>query len=379
MIKNSNDNTLSAVTYYETIGGIAITNPSNYTSIPKTIFAEVSNSNNCKSIAQVTLQINNTVYLPYLKKKCDTVGAQDGITSFDLNTEITPNIAPGLVVKYYATKNNAITQNSPLPNNYTNVIANSESIFARIINGPDCSGIIDVNLKVDVLKPDNFEDEIIGLCQGSSVFLSVDPIFLNYTWSNGDANFETEIFTPGNYSIEVTNSNGCKATKTFIVQPSAPATNIDAVINDFSENNNTITITYTNNGGDYIFSIDGVNYQESPVFTNISLGEYTIYVKDKNGCLPTPSKVIYVLDYPKFFTPNGDGINDTWIIQNIKIRPSATINIFDRFGKLLKQLDSNSAGWNGTYNGENLPSDDYWFVLTLLNNKTIKNHFILKR
>ncbi|WP_143394773.1 T9SS type B sorting domain-containing protein, partial [Flavobacterium psychrophilum] len=134
-----------------------------------------------------------------------------------------------------------------------------------------------------------------------------------------------------------------------------------------------------NNGGDYIFSIDGVNYQESPVFTNISLGEYTIYVKDKNGCLPTPSKVIYVLDYPKFFTPNGDGINDTWIIQNIKIRPSATINIFDRFGKLLKQLDSNSAGWNGTYNGENLPSDDYWFVLTLLNNKTIKNHFILKR
>ncbi|ENA1797293.1 T9SS type B sorting domain-containing protein [Flavobacterium psychrophilum] len=379
LIKNSNDNTLSAVTYYETIGGIAITNPSNYTSIPKTIFAEVSNSNNCKSIAQVTLQINNTVYLPYLKKKCDTVGAQDGITSFDLNTEITPNIAPGLVVKYYATKNNAITQNSPLPNNYTNVIANSESIFARIINGPDCSGIIDVNLKVDVLKPDNFEDEIIGLCQGSSVFLSVDPIFLNYTWSNGDANFETEIFTPGNYSIEVTNSNGCKATKTFIVQPSAPATNIDAVINDFSENNNTITITYTNNGGDYIFSIDGVNYQESPVFTNISLGEYTIYVKDKNGCLPTPSKVIYVLDYPKFFTPNGDGINDTWIIQNIKIRPSATINIFDRFGKLLKQLDSNSAGWNGTYNGENLPSDDYWFVLTLLNNKTIKNHFILKR
>ncbi|SNB05509.1 hypothetical protein JIP1600_1270008 [Flavobacterium psychrophilum] len=95
--------------------------------------------------------------------------------------------------------------------------------------------------------------------------------------------------------------------------------------------------------------------------------------------MPTPSKVIYVLDYPKFFTPNGDGINDTWIIQNIKIRPSATINIFDRFGKLLKQLDSNSAGWNGTYNGENLPSDDYWFVLTLLNNKTIKNHFILKR
>ncbi|WP_395046904.1 choice-of-anchor L domain-containing protein [Flavobacterium sp.] len=378
LIRN-NDATLSAVTYYETIGGTAIANPSSYPSIPKTIYAEVSNSFGCKKIAQVTLQINNTINSPYLREKCDEVGNKDGITTFDLNTEITPNIAPGLVVEYYATKNNAITQNTPLPNNYPNVIPNNETIFARIVNGPDCNGIVEVNLKVNFLLPANFGDETIGLCQGSSVYLSVDPIFSSYTWSNGDADFETEIFSAGNYSVEVTDSNGCKATKKFIVQPSAPATNIDALINDLTGNNNTITITYTDNGGDYVFSIDGVNYQESPLFANLSAGEYTIYVKDKNGCLPTPSKVIYVLDYPKFFTPNGDGINDTWIIKNIKTKPNSTINIFDRFGKLLKQIDSNSAGWNGTYNGENLPSADYWFVLTLFNNKTIKSHFTLKR
>ena len=115
------------------------------------------------------------------------------------------------------------------------------------------------------------------------------------------------------------------------------------------------------------------------MFTNLSAGEYTISVKDKNGCLPTPSKTIYVLDYPKYFTPNGDGINDTWLIKNINMKPNSTISIFDRFGKLLKQLDSSSTGWNGTYNGINAPAADYWFVLTLFNSKTIKSHFTLKR
>ncbi|SFA70491.1 gliding motility-associated C-terminal domain-containing protein [Flavobacterium swingsii] len=378
LIKNPNDTTLSAVTYYETIGGTAIANPSSHTSIPKIIFAEVSNSNNCKSVAQVTLQINNTVYLPYSLEKCDEVGDKDGITIFNLNTEITPNIAPGLVVEYYATRTNAITQNSPLLNNYPNIIPNNETIFARIVNGPDCNGIIEVNLKVNFLKPDNFEDKTIGLCPGSSVFLSVDPIFLNYAWNNGDADFETELFTAGNYSVEVTDANGCKATKKFIVNPSAPATNIDAVVDEFSDNN-SILITYTDNGGDYEFSIDGQVYQDSPQFHNVLAGEYIISVRDKNGCLPTPSKIFFVLDYPKFFTPNGDGINDTWVIKNIKTKPNSTINIYDRFGKLLKQIDSNSAGWNGTYNGEKLPAADYWFVLTLFNNKTIKSHFALKR
>ncbi len=382
LIKN-NDTTLGAVTYYEIIGGTAIANPSNYTSIPKTIYAEVSNSFGCKQIAQITLQIaNNTVNSPYLYDKCDIVGNKDGITTFDLNAEITPTISTGLpsglIAEYYASENNAISQSNQLPNNYTNIIANAETIFARIVNGPDCYGIIEVNLEINFLLPANFEDKTVGLCQGSSVFLSVDSTFSNYTWSNGDADYETEVFTAGNYSVEVTDSNGCKATKKFIVAPSAPATNIDAVIVEFSENN-SVLITYTNNSGDYEFSIDGQVYQDSPQFYNVLAGEYTISVRDKNGCLPTPTKLIYVLDFPRFFTPNNDGYNDTWTIKNIKTKPVATIAVFNRFGKLLKQFDSNSSGWNGTYNGENLPADDYWFTLTFSDGNIVKSHFSLKR
>jgi gliding motility-associated-like protein len=379
LIRN-NDTTLGSVSYYQTIGGTQITNPSTYSSTAATIYAEVSNNFGCKSTATINLQIsNNSIPTQPDIKTCDEDGTFDGITNITLPTSLT-GIPAGLTAEYYTSIINAVNQTNAISSPFTNTTPNSQTVYARIINGSDCYGIIPIKLIVNTFNPPNFEDETLFLCGTNSITLSVDTTFTSYNWIGlNDFDFETNIATAGNYSVEVTDTNGCKAIKKFIILPSAAATNIDAVINDFSENNNSITITYTDNGGNYIFSIDGVNYQESPFFTNLSAGEYTIYVKDKNGCLPTPSKAIYVLDYPKFFTPNGDGINDTWVIKNIKTKPNSTINIFDRFGKLLKQIDSSSNGWNGTFNGQNLPSADYWFVLTLFNNKTVKSHFTLKR
>ena len=382
LIRN-NDPNLSSVTYYESIGGTLIPNPANYTSIPKIIYARVSNSNNCEAFAQITLSIaNNNVPSPVNYAKCDEDGTKNGITSFDLNTEITPLITnglpAGLIVEYYSTAINAENQTNPLANNFTNTTANSQTIYARIVNGPDCYDIVDVVLNVNYNSPNNFGNENFYLCQNTTITLSVANTFNSYNWSNGDTDFETQITTAGTYTVEVTDANGCKATKTFNVIASAPASNIDAVIHDFSENN-SITITYTDNGGDYEFSIDAVNFQDSPTFNNLEAGQYTIYVRDKNGCQPTPSAIIYVLDFPKYFTPNNDGYNDTWKIDNLELIGISQISIFDRYGKLVKYMDSNSSGWNGTFNGKTLPADDYWFVLTLFNGKTLKSHFSLKR
>jgi gliding motility-associated-like protein len=319
---------------------------------------------------------------PVNYSKCDEDGTKNGITSFDLNTEIAPLITnglpPGLIVEYYSTAINAENQTNPLANNYTNTTANSQTIYARIVNGPDCYDIVDVVLNVNYNTPNNFGDENFYLCQNTTITLSVANTFNSYNWSNGDTNFEIQVTTAGTYTVEVTDANGCKATKTFNVIASAPASNIDAVIHDFSENN-SITISYTDNGGDYEFSIDGVTFQDSPTFNNLEAGQYTIYVRDKNGCQPTPSAIIYVLDFPKYFTPNNDGYNDTWKIDNLELIGISQISIFDRYGKLVKYMDSNSSGWNGTFNGKTLPADDYWFVLTLFNGKTLKSHFSLKR
>ncbi|WP_026989915.1 T9SS type B sorting domain-containing protein, partial [Flavobacterium subsaxonicum] len=96
---------------------------------------------------------------------------------------------------------------------------------------------------------------------------------------------------------------------------------------------------------------------------------------------------VSIIDYPHFFTPNGDGYHDTWNIVGLKNYPEARIFIFDRYGKLLKQLSPESdvndgEGWDGTYNGQPVPADDYWFTVTYPDGnvtKEFKAHFSLKR
>ncbi|PIF63413.1 T9SS type B sorting domain-containing protein [Flavobacterium sp. 11] len=167
-------------------------------------------------------------------------------------------------------------------------------------------------------------------------------------------------------------------TKKYLVAVSGIATITGVTVNDFERNENSISIEYTGIG-DYEFSIDGSYFQDSPMFNGVAPGEYLVYARDKNGCGLSIPFVVYVLDYPRYFTPNNDGYNDIWQIKNLDNLPQSTLFIFDRYGKLLKQLVSSDIGWNGTFNGFALPTDDYWFHLNLENGRIIKGHFSLKR
>ncbi|KFF02470.1 T9SS type B sorting domain-containing protein [Flavobacterium reichenbachii] len=84
------------------------------------------------------------------------------------------------------------------------------------------------------------------------------------------------------------------------------------------------------------------------------------------------------LPFPKFFTPNNDGYNDTWTIDFAYLAPNSGIRIFDRYGKFIKEITVNTA-WDGTYIGQDEPATDYWFVVTRLNGVEFKSHFSLKR
>jgi gliding motility-associated-like protein len=102
-------------------------------------------------------------------------------------------------------------------------------------------------------------------------------------------------------------------------------------------------------------------------------------VRDINGCGSTEED-ISVIGFPKFFTPNGDGRNDTWqIIGGDMNADERAIHIYDRYGKLVKEISTNTEGWDGSMNGQTLPSADYWFRFTLDNGKEFKGHFTLKR
>ena len=149
----------------------------------------------------------------------------------------------------------------------------------------------------------------------------------------------------------------------------------------FSENA-TIKVTVLDGSGTLMYSLDEGALQSSNVFTGVSAGEHIVTVIDTEGCTYMTQEVM-VIDYPTYFTPNGDGINDTWNIVGLN-QADAKLYIYDRYGKLLKQLSAtqDSNGWDGTHNQEQLPSTDYWFTLDYTENgvaKQFKAHFSLNR
>lgn len=137
--------------------------------------------------------------------------------------------------------------------------------------------------------------------------------------------------------------------------------------------------------GDYEYAINGGEFQDDPVFLDVPPGENTVIINDKNGCGITEPLPFLVVGYPKFFTPNADTFNDVWSVQGIETLTNPTVFIFDRFGKLLKELPVGDS-WNGTFNGRELPSSDYWFRLDydrddsgVVVASSIRRHFSLVR
>ena len=347
------------------------------------VYARLENQFGCSKIAQVTLEIVNTSMAdPNPISICDQDQIQDGFYQFDLDRDVTQQLGlmAGLTANYYATANDAVTETNQLPNIFRNTTAFNQTIYGRVVNGPDCYDIIPVPLVVNTFDPPNFANESVFICKNSDVTLTVDSGFSSYSWNTAPGNTTNSltVTAPGDYAVTVTNANGCKKTKTFKVILSEPATLTGATVKDFSGNDNSVLLEYTG-VGDYEFSLDGVTFQDDPLFTRVAAGTYNAVARDKNGCGLSSNITIYVLDYPRFFTPNGDGYNDLWFINDIEHLPNFKIYVFDRYGKLLKEMNQNSIGWNGIFNGQQLPSDDYWFTLTFVNGKSVKGHFTLKR
>jgi gliding motility-associated-like protein len=387
IIKN-NDPTLKDVIYYETLSDAQaklnpIINPEKYTNkpLPQTLYARVENKYGCPKYAQLELEIANNIILPQNPIAiCDQ--DTDGLYEFNLNTEVTPQLLnglpSGLLVNYYLTDNDAITETNSLPNNFKNTTAFQQTIYARIINGPDCYAVTPIILIINTFDPPTFGDETVFICKDATINLSVATGFATYLWNTGATTNTIPVNSSANYWVTVSDVNGCEKTKKFTVVASDVAIITGTQIKDFSANENSVLIQYTGIGN-YEFSLDKINFQNSPLFTGVLPGIYNAYARDKNGCGTTTSSLFYVLDYPRFFTPNGDGYNDFWRIKHLEHLPDYTISIFDRYGKLLKQMNSLSIGWDGIYGGRELPSDDYWFTLFFVDGKEVKGHFSLKR
>ena len=239
------------------------------------------------------------------------------------------------------------------------------------------------------------------------VCLNLDPIPIgvkssdsrtySYTWTRNGTAFSPNIASVdssiligvgGEYEVTAKTTDGTNCTRSLkiTINESIIATieEKDIVVKDLTKDgNNTITIkTETLGIGDYEYAIDDITgpYQEDPLFEKVRPGIHTIYVRDKNNCGIAKIEVS-VIGYKKFFTPNGDGYHDKWKILGIRadFQAKTTIYIFDRYGKLIKELDPLSDGWDGTFKGKPMPATDYWFRVNLEDGREFKSHFSLVR
>jgi gliding motility-associated-like protein len=381
-------------------------NPSPFNSrTASRLYARAENTDGCFDIATVSLQVSTTSFSPdylYTLTACDTDQNNDGIFTFDLSQasqELISQFPTGqnLRVQYYRNLSDAqLEQNEILPqNNYRNSIPYDETLYVRVESEDNgaCFGI-GQHLRLVVNPRPVFEvapAEILCTNVGP-VALSIqnpDGVY-SYEWRNAQNQVvgtgpTIEVTQGGSYSVIATSSLGCDSFPETVTVTESSVADIDIediLVTDNSENN-TITILNDNNQlgiGNYEYALDNPDgpYQQEMVFENVKPGMHTVYVRDRNLCGLT-SVQVPVIGFPKFFSPNNDGYYDTWQVMGITSQPNSTIYIFDRYGKVMAELKPQDLGWDGSYNGKQMPSSDYWFMVNLQDGRTVKGHFSLIR
>ena len=403
-ILGTQDPTQFSVTYHASLadaqaGTLPLGSPfSNSVPFSQIIYARVYNSltgcangiSNFNAIVNPEPTTENASNVSYCDDDSDGDDTNGFVQNIDLDSQITDILGPlqdpdDFNVTFHETQTDATDGTDALSSPYTNTTANQQTIYVRVENKD--TGCVNDDFTFDVIvnplpKFKVTSPQIVCLSGPPlTLFIENPDAVYDYVWTapNGEESFGEEITieSGGLYTVTATTTNGTGCTRTREIQVNesivATITEADVTIVDDSDNN-SITIDPTNLGiGDYQYALINENglqtaFQDIPVFENLSGGFYTIVVQDKNGCGPDANLIVSVIEYPKFFTPNNDGINDTWAIKgaNSTFYPSAQINIFNRFGKIVAQINVDNPGWDGSYGGKRLPSDDYWFSIILV-------------
>lgn len=378
------------VTYYDSLGN-QLTNPlpnpfTNSIKYTEDITVRVTDSKTkCFSETVLTLKTSSKPIInkPQNLYSCDE---GNGFANFDtslIESQLIGNQS-GLRIFYKDINGNNLP--SPLPITFKNTIPSIQTVFVKVENSLNslCFSETSFDLIVNKLPVIDLKENYAVCELEPSLTISINPNFDFYEWKFENNKIisitnEVKLIDSGDYTITVTkieNGISCEKSFPFNLARSLNPT-IDKVIYD-QFGNNFIEIIASGDG-DFEYSIDGINFQDSNLFRDIYGGTYIVYARDKYGCGQDVSEVT-ILDYPKFFTPNNDGINDFWQIKGISKYSNAQILIFDRYGKLLKTLNPMGVGWDGKYNNEPLRSDDYWFSINLnKEDRSFKGHFSLKR
>lgn len=361
----------------------AIGNPSNYTFtdlsgnplpasfdltlLPQTInFLLKDNITGCTSDPQAInfVQGANSPLLTTFADITECDSDFDGKTEFNLDDVKNDFTTPDATFEYF--KDAGLTQS--ISSNYTNETAFAQTVYVRITIPGFCPTVAKINLKVNTPTKSSKLDDKYFICYQNTVSSTTSylPVKIDagtendyFLWSDGQTSQVATFDRPGNYSVTYKKGiNGCPYTHTFTISDEN-----QPKIQVINQTNTSIEVIA--NGGEkpYRYYFNGVP-QTSNILQNPTASSYDIQVESATGCFGPP-QTVYFIKINNAFTPNGDGINDVWKIENIDQMERVSIQIVDRNGaKVFESTTPDKSEWDGKMNGRALPTSTYWYVVS---------------
>jgi len=352
--------------------------------------------------AGTDITTSQTLYI-YAENTINSISCSAEVSfPITINTSPTPTPpSPGIQCGSYVLPALAVGQHYFSASNSTgneffggNTISTSQTIFLVETDAiSECLGETSFDVIIEeIVTPDLGANQFICVTTDGSPIGNEFPVILSgldsatytFEWAfNGsplvsESDPSISATLPGTYTLVATSLTGCTSNTgtTEIIGITGP-TSLTLVNSGDLITNNSITATATGNGT-FEYSLDQGSYQSNPIFNDVALGYHEVSVRDVNVCNSIYEE-IFIIGFPNFFTPNEDGYNDNWNVISGNSLPDMTISIFDRYGKLLKTITSLSDGWDGKFNGQDLPATDYWFLAISGDQQEYRSHFALIR
>lgn len=335
-------------------GSNQITNPTNYFSGAGFVYVNVTTAEGCVGNAKITLDFYPTpVVNEATLTECFIVNNETK-GKFNLTAANVTAESP-VTKKFYPTFTDASNGTNEITTFLDNYISANGAVYVRVFNSNDCYAIAKINLQV---TPPNRSTLLKNqsICIDDRTTLDAGPGYQSYLWSNGAATQSIQGVGVGEYWVTL-QSNGCYVTQYVSVKKAE-----DPVITSIEISNNTATVMVNGGTAPYKYSVDGTtNWQDSNVFTNLSRGQHTFFVKDSFECTPI-SVEITIPNLVNAITPNGDRVNDYVDYKELAYKENLTFTVYDRYGNLIFKGDRfNNYRWDGTHQDKKILTGTYWY------------------
>lgn len=332
-----------------------IQNPTAYVSGEKTIYAKVTTSAGCTGNASINLRFHPQVIVYEATLDECFIPADTNKATFNLNTANVTALSP-VTKKFYPTSADAVSGTNEIVNSNIHVASNS-TVWTRVYSQNGCYSITKITLRViPPVKSSVLKDKTI--CFEDKTTLDAGPGFDGYEWSTGATTQSISGVGVGAYWVKL------KTGKCYTLQQVTVYPTQQPVIASVDISNNTVTINASGGSAPYQYSLDGVTWQDSNVFTGLPRGENKFFVKDSYDCNPVQIQIT-VPNLINAITPNGDNVNDEIDYSALAYKKNLVFTVYNRYGNKIYEADKvRNYKWNGTSGGKKITTGTYWYTIT---------------